>query len=232
MDPHRMHNSIVCLLMYSLMMVPRAETCSDIVRPINSVMHSEMWGSWLVYCYVWQEKQNSYIVITYNRMHSLRIKNLLPSNECCFVVRFEVATQQQLYTLQYCHVLEWLSTGFWVCIGFTDHVYTRLRTTSNYSVTANLHNSKITTAPAKPFPACCVFTSRSLTTALTVETLQLPRPSLLWMAAPFQLRYNCPFSSEPRVQNWIRFPNYFPYDPSAGSGQRTPFILVGGNVLA
>jgi hypothetical protein len=37
--------------------------------------------------------------------------------------------------------------------------------TSNYSATANLHNSQIITAPAKPFPACCAFTSHSLATA-------------------------------------------------------------------
>jgi hypothetical protein len=42
--------------------------------------------------------------------------------------------------------------------------YTRLGTTSNYSATANLHNSQITTAPAKPFPSCCDF-NRSLVTA-------------------------------------------------------------------
>jgi hypothetical protein len=37
--------------------------------------------------------------------------------------------------------------------------------TSNYSATANLHNSQITTATAKHFPGFCVFTSRSLATA-------------------------------------------------------------------
>jgi hypothetical protein len=31
----------------------------------------------------------------------LLIKSLLPNSECCFVACFEVATQQQLYTLQY-----------------------------------------------------------------------------------------------------------------------------------
>jgi hypothetical protein len=51
---------------------------------------------------------------------------------------------------------------------------TPLRTTSNYSATADLHNSQITTEPAKLFPACCVFTNRSLAAALTVEILQLP----------------------------------------------------------
>jgi hypothetical protein len=38
-------------------------------------------------------------------------------------------------------------------------------TTSNYSAIANLHTSQITTASAKYFPACCVFTSLSLATA-------------------------------------------------------------------
>jgi hypothetical protein len=37
--------------------------------------------------------------------------------------------------------------------------------TLNYSANADLHNSQITTAPAEPFPACYVFTSRSLATA-------------------------------------------------------------------
>jgi hypothetical protein len=49
--------------------------------------------------------------------------------------------------------------------GFIDHLYTQLGNTSHYSATANLHNSQITTAPAKPFPVCYVFTSRSLATA-------------------------------------------------------------------
>jgi hypothetical protein len=35
--------------------------------------------------------------------------------------------------------------------GFIDHIYTPLGTTSNYSGIANLHNSQINTAPAKPF---------------------------------------------------------------------------------
>jgi hypothetical protein len=40
--------------------------------------------------------------------------------------------------------------------GFVDNLRTQLRTTSNYSATANLHNSQNTTALAKPFPACCL----------------------------------------------------------------------------
>jgi hypothetical protein len=42
---------------------------------------------------------------------------------------------------------------------------TQLGNTSNYSVIANIHNLQITTAPAKSFPACYAFTSRSLVTA-------------------------------------------------------------------
>jgi hypothetical protein len=49
--------------------------------------------------------------------------------------------------------------------GFTDRLYTQPETISNYSSIANLHTLQITRAPAKPFPACCVFTSRSLATA-------------------------------------------------------------------
>jgi hypothetical protein len=48
--------------------------------------------------------------------------------------------------------------------GFTDHLYTPLRTTSNYSATANLYNSHITTAPAKLSSACCVFNGHFLAT--------------------------------------------------------------------
>jgi hypothetical protein len=50
-------------------------------------------------------------------------------------------------------------------IGLLDHFTTRLETASNYSAIANLHNSEITTAPVKPFPACFVYTSCSLVTA-------------------------------------------------------------------
>jgi hypothetical protein len=36
-----------------------------------------------------------------NRRVYLLVKKLFPSRECYFVVCFEVATQQRLYTLQY-----------------------------------------------------------------------------------------------------------------------------------
>jgi hypothetical protein len=65
-------------------------------------------------------------------------------------------------------------------IGFIDDLCTPLRTTSNYSAIANLHVSQVTTAYAKPFPACYVFTSHSLATAFfTVEIIQLSAPTSL-----------------------------------------------------
>jgi hypothetical protein len=52
----------------------------------------------------------------------------------------------------------------WV-IGFIDHLFTTLGTTSNYSATANLYTLQITAAPDKLLPACCVLTSLFLATA-------------------------------------------------------------------
>jgi hypothetical protein len=45
------------------------------------------------------------------------------------------------------------------------NLLTTLRTTNNYSATANLHTLQITTVPAKPFPPCCLLTNHSLATA-------------------------------------------------------------------
>jgi hypothetical protein len=49
------------------------------------------------------------------------------------------------------------------------HLYTPLGTTSNYSAIADFHTLQINTAPAKTFPACYVFTNRSLVTASNSE---------------------------------------------------------------
>jgi hypothetical protein len=43
--------------------------------------------------------------------------------------------------------------GYGLNIEFIDHLLTSLGTTSNYSATANLHKSQITTAPAKLLPS-------------------------------------------------------------------------------
>jgi hypothetical protein len=50
------------------------------------------------------------------------------------------------------HVCDYrLSLVWW--IGFIDHLYTPLGTTSNYSAVANLNTLYITTTPAKHFPS-------------------------------------------------------------------------------
>jgi hypothetical protein len=68
--------------------------------------------------------------------------------------------------------------------GFIDHIYTRLGTTSDYSATANCHNSQITTARAKPFLSCCVFTSRSLAAASNSGDSSAPRAQVLSLQTP------------------------------------------------
>jgi hypothetical protein len=72
---------------------------------------------------------------------------------------------------KYCHLYEWLSTGFGIGDWIYWHFNTRLVTTRNYSAIPDFHNFQITTAPAKHFPACCVFISRSLTTDFNKGTI-------------------------------------------------------------
>jgi hypothetical protein len=83
----------------------------------------------------------------------------------------------------------------WI-IGFIDNLYTPLGTTSNYNAVANLHNSQITTAHAKIFPACCVFTSRSLTMASNIgdssasdTRVTAARAEFLWFRFVFIFRH-------------------------------------------
>jgi hypothetical protein len=79
--------------------------------------------------------------------------------------------------------------------GFIDYLYTRLVSTSNYNATTDLYNSQITTAPAKPFPACYVFTSRFQATASNSGDSSASRPQVI--------------SSQPSLQNCLRT-NFFP----------------------
>jgi hypothetical protein len=90
--------------------------------------------------------------------------------------------------------------GFVWDIGFINQLYTRLGITRNYRATANLHNSQITTATAKYFPARCVFTSRSLITASNSGDSSALRALVL---CERRLPSNCLISSQTPVQNWL-----------------------------
>jgi hypothetical protein len=79
--------------------------------------------------------------------------------------------------------------GVGLDIGFIDLFNPQLGTTSNCSAIANLRTLQITRAHAKSFPVCCVFTSRTLVTALTVEILQLPRSSPLFTDSHTELTW-------------------------------------------
>jgi hypothetical protein len=69
---------------------------------------------------------------------------------------------------------------------FIDTLYTPLGTTGSYRAIANLHTLQFTTAPAKPFPACCVLTSRSLATASNRGHSSASRVQFLLSQPPVQ----------------------------------------------
>jgi hypothetical protein len=85
-----------------------------------------------------------------------------------------VAILSYISVCDYIRDLDWMTT-----------YAARLGATSSYSATASNQNSQITTAPAKSFPACCVFTSRSLATASNSRdssassTHVIPSPTLI-----------------------------------------------------
>jgi hypothetical protein len=66
---------------------------------------------------------------------------------------------------KYCHELGSVTiAGVWIGYWIYWPLYTSLGTTSNYSVTAYLHNSQIT-ASTKPFSSLLVFSNSPLATA-------------------------------------------------------------------
>jgi hypothetical protein len=67
---------------------------------------------------------------------------------------------------RYCYVFECvgLQMEYGFTIGFSNHLYTPLGSTSNYSAIVNLHTSQITTTHAKSL-AACVLNNRSPSTA-------------------------------------------------------------------
>jgi hypothetical protein len=91
----------------------------------------------------------------------------------------------QMSAHSYSHVYVWLSTGFW--IGYWIY-WPFIHITRSYKQLPSWSPQFIiTTTPAKPFLACCVFTSCVLATSSNSRDPQLPRSSPLWTAAPFQL---------------------------------------------
>jgi hypothetical protein len=91
--------------------------------------------------------------------------------------------------------------------GFTDHLRTRLVSKSNYGAMADLHNSQITTATAKRFPACCVFTSLYLATASNSRDSSISRLYIL--------------SSHPSVQDSAELTLSLDYSILAQTTQKT-----------
>jgi hypothetical protein len=71
--------------------------------------------------------------------------------------------------------------GFGLANGFIDHLFSRLVRASNYSAIANLHNSQIITAHAKPFPASCNFIIRSQATASNSEYSSATNAQVLFL---------------------------------------------------
>jgi hypothetical protein len=101
----------------------------------------------------------------------------------------------------------------WFGEGIYWPLITLLGTTRNYSAPANLYNSQITTSPAKPFPACCVLTSRSLSTTSN--------------SGDSSASYAQVLSSQPPVQNSTELSTLsLAYSISAQTTQKTPFIQV------
>jgi hypothetical protein len=63
--------------------------------------------------------------------------------------------------------------------GFIDHLYTQLGSMYNYNAIANLHNSQITIAPAKPFLSCHILTPRPLVMASNSRDSSTSRSHIL-----------------------------------------------------
>jgi hypothetical protein len=87
-----------------------------------------------------------------------------------------------------------------VDIGFSDHSYTN---SGLQSITTPPPISTIHKSPQHKlrFPACSVYTSRSLITTSDSGDLQLPHSSPTWLAAPFQLTLS--FTDSRRELTWL-----------------------------
>jgi hypothetical protein len=91
-------------------------------------------------------------------------------------------------------------------IGFIDHFNIPLGTASTYNAITDFHTSQITTAPAKPFPPCCIFASHSLATVPNSGDSSASRSQALLSQPLVQNFFNCQLnysaiSSQPPLQS-------------------------------
>jgi hypothetical protein len=119
-------------------MAPWAETFCDIVRPVNLVMHSEMWASCLVCCCVWQEKQNSYIVYITLFLH-LHPLNTLRFASSFFSTPPSRTKGQHKGTQQYTARREWGITTLGSCSQKTS-LYADAHINGRPELTDDLHS--------------------------------------------------------------------------------------------
>jgi hypothetical protein len=86
-----------------------------------------------------------------------------------------------------------MMTGYGLMNGFIALLHTPLRTTSNYSATADLHTLQITAANIKSSSASNVFKSRFLVTDVNSENSSDPRTQVL--PARFLYKTDCQLST-------------------------------------
>jgi hypothetical protein len=107
-------------------------------------------------CYCWKFGRKRYQNTLWNVQFHSRIQFLMSSTQnITLTERWHNIRTVTCLCVTLDGVLDWT----------LDLLTTSLGNTLNYSATANLHTLQITTAHAKCFPACYVFTIRSLVTA-------------------------------------------------------------------
>jgi hypothetical protein len=92
------------------------------------------------------------------------------------------------------------------------------QSTNNYSATTNLHNSQTPTTSTKPFSACCVFTSHSLAMASNSEDSLASQTQAI--------------ASWPSSCNWNHTPNFWLYNISTWTTEKTPRFHCCGPTVA
>jgi hypothetical protein len=86
---------------------------------------------------------------------------------------------------------------------FIDHLYTPLGSTSNYSAIANPRTSQTPKHPLSPFPACCVFISRSLATASNSGVSSASRSQVPPSQPPCRTQLSTELTGSSQSQSYI-----------------------------